>query len=369
MIEISDDTLRIDLGEDSYDITRGENLSERVVGNLDPKFRYAVITDSNVAPLYAENLVQAMEKAGLESHLITFPAGEENKTRATKEWIEDQMFECGLGRDTVVVGVGGGVTTDIAGYVAATFNRGVKHSFYSTTLLGQADAAMGGKTGVDTPYGKNLIGAFYQPILGVFMDVATFDTLPDIQLSYGLAETIKHGAIWDAEFFAFLEDNVDKVFARDRKVLLEIAKKNAWIKGSVVEQDVREGGIRSILNMGHTLAHGMEMESDYKLEHGAAVSLGLVREGMIAVRLDTGFTETDLGRLVDLLKKANLPIDFPDYLDPDKVQKATLYDKKARGKRPRYSLLQGIGKASKLDGNFTTDVSDEIVAEVMRTKL
>ncbi len=370
MIEIDNQTLRIELGDDSYDVTRGENLQGYIAKRLDPKFRYAIISDSNVAPLYGARLVEAMDDVGLEAHLIIFPAGEENKTRGTKAQIEDDMFKAELGRDTIVGGVGGGVSTDIAGYVAGTFNRGVEHFFYSTSLLGQADAAVGGKTGVDTPYGKNLIGLFNQPRLGVVMDMATFRTLDDIQLRYGLAETIKHGAVQDAEFFEFLEDNIDKVFERDIDVLLEIAKKNTWIKGTVIEQDVREqGGLRSILNMGHTLAHGMERESDYRLEHGAAVSLGLVYEGMIAIRLKTGFTETDLERMVDLLRRAGLPTDFPDYLDPKKVQEATLFDKKTRGKRPRFSLLESIGSASKLDGNFTANVDDDIVLDVMRTKL
>lgn len=226
-----------------------------------------------------------MEDNGYVANIISFPAGEKSKTRATKEYVEDTMLELGYRRDCCIIAVGGGVVTDLAGFVAGTFGRGVPFINYVTTLLAAADASVGGKTAVDTPLATNLIGIFNQPEK-VYLDIATWKTLPKEQISSGLAETIKHACIADREFFHYISDNMDAIFAVDETVCEHIAEMNCKIKCEVVMQDEWESGMREILNLGHTVGRAIETVSGYRLLHGQALAIGLMAEVKMAKKWD-----------------------------------------------------------------------------------
>lgn len=270
--------------DDSYDIEIGHSLGDKIVqdlkNGLTGKKRFAVVTDSRVDELYARDICGRLRNAGFTAEMIVFPEGEKSKTRAVKEFVEDKMLELGFRRDCAVVAVGGGVVTDLAGFVAGTFGRGVPFVNYATTLLAAADASVGGKTAVDTPLATNLIGMFNQPEK-VYIDIDTWKTLPKRQLSSGLAETVKHGCLGDRELFEYLEENVEKVLAGDVAVCEFISEHNCSVKYKVVMQDERESGLREVLNLGHTVGRAIETVSDYKLLHGEAVAIGIAAQARL----------------------------------------------------------------------------------------
>ncbi len=288
--------------DDSYDIEIGRDLFALLRSDLKkglgPKAnKYAILTDSTVKKLYADKLLENLKKDGLQVELFTFPAGEKSKTRETKALLEDQMLEKGFGRDSCVIALGGGVVTDLAGFLAGTFNRGIPYINFATTLLAAADASVGGKTAVDTPRATNLIGLFHQP-LKVYIDVETWKTLPVREISSGLAETIKHACIADSDFFSYLEKNMDKVISPsgqpvlDPEVLEHIAHKNCEVKYNVVVKDEKEANLRQVLNLGHTAGRAIETLSGYSLLHGEALAIGLVVQVMLAKQMSSSFGRT-----------------------------------------------------------------------------
>ncbi|HET6372645.1 MAG TPA: 3-dehydroquinate synthase, partial [Candidatus Polarisedimenticolia bacterium] len=234
--------------------------------------RYALVTDSNVAPLHARPLLAALTAAGLPTMLIEFPAGEGNKTRSTKEAVEDALAAAGVGRDAAVIALGGGVVCDLAGFVAATYHRGIPYVQVPTTLLAMVDASVGGKTGVDTPQGKNLIGAFHQPA-AVFIDTEYLATLPGRDYRSGLAEVVKAGAICDADLFELLRREAPRLLARDPSLVPEVIERSCRIKAQVVAADEKEGDLRKILNFGHTIGHALEAVTGFAMTHGEAVAV------------------------------------------------------------------------------------------------
>lgn len=355
--------------DDSYEIEVGHGLEKKLISDIREGLagnitKFAVVTDSNVKELYADRIAAMLAEQGYKCDVISFPAGETSKTRQTKEYIEDTMLEMGYRRDCCIIAVGGGVVTDIAGFVAGTYGRGVPFINYATTLLAAADASVGGKTAVDTPLATNLIGIFNQPEK-VYIDISAWRTLPQRQLSSGLAETIKHACLASRELFDYLSRNMERIFAFDDEVCGHIAAENCRIKYSVVMKDERESGLREVLNLGHTVGRAIETVSGYKLLHGEAVSIGLVAEVKLAEKL--GYcTEEDVRLVSELLEKAKLPTAIPDYIDREALVKKLYTDKKVRDGKLRFVLQKGIGEVMGFeDGKFALPVSEETAREII----
>lgn len=355
--------------DDSYDIEIGFELSDKLiedirhglVGNIT---KFAVITDSIVKELYTDKILEKLVNAGYYADLFVFEAGEIYKTRKTKEMIEDAMLAKGYRRDCCIIAVGGGVVTDLAGFVAGTFGRGVPFINYATTLLAAADASVGGKTAVDTPLATNLIGLFNQPEK-VYLDIATWKTLPARQISSGLAETIKHACIASEEFFDFLKLHMDQILNIEKMVCEHIANENCKIKYEVVMKDEKEKGLREVLNLGHTVGRAIETVSEYRLLHGEALAIGLVAEVKLAYKL--GYvTETQRDAVVQLLEKAKLPVAIPDYINREELVAKLYTDKKVKNGQLRFVIQKGIGNVVEFsEGMFATPIEERLAREII----
>ncbi|MFC1614240.1 3-dehydroquinate synthase [Gemmatimonadota bacterium] len=354
----------------SYSILIRPGLLEETAELLLLRFSqhaFAVISDSNLEGLYAESLADELRSRGVRCEgPIVFPAGEQSKNREVKQQVEDSMFAAGLGRDTVVVAVGGGVVGDLAGFVAATYARGVKLVQVPTSLLAMVDSSIGGKTGLDVPWGKNLVGAFHQPSL-VVIDPRVLGTLSEEHFIAGMAEVVKHGVIRDESLFDFIEEHADEIGAENEELMAELVARNCSIKASVVSEDEREGNLRQILNFGHTVGHAVETLSCYRRLHGQAVSYGMVVEAEAAVLLDL-LPREDQQRLEGLLGALGLPVDpAPQRIAVDHVIELTRLDKKARKAKPRYVLPEKIGKmAVTPDGEYGIPVEEEVIARALQ---
>lgn len=327
-----------------------------------PAHRYAIITDTNVEPLYAEKAAKTFGKDAVD--IITIPAGESNKTRETWAEVTDRLLTTGFGRDTTIIALGGGVVGDLAGFVAATFMRGVPFVQVPTTLLSMIDASVGGKTGVDTPAGKNLVGAFHQPAT-VLADPLTLHTLQLRELCAGLAEAVKHGVIADAHYFEAIDKALPQLITAEAiGNMLPIITRSIEIKASIVERDEREHGMRKILNFGHTIGHAIELLSGFTLLHGEAVAIGMVLESKIAERAliaEPGTTE----RIRELLVKASLPVAKPADQGVEELLAVMRTDKKAREGETEYALPTRIGNMYHADNGWSVKVDDSIVSEVL----
>jgi 3-dehydroquinate synthase len=349
----------------SYDILIDHALLPGLPGLLAehcPAARYALISDSHVAKLLGESLAAALRAAGMTSELLTFPAGEWNKTRDTWEVLCDRMLAARYGRDGAVVAVGGGVTGDVAGFVAATYHRGIPWVQVPTTLLAMIDASIGGKTGVDTAQGKNLLGAFHQPRL-VVADLDTLASLPAAQLAAGMAEAIKHATIADAEYFAAIERCAVPV-TQDPAALARVVARSVEIKAEIVAEDEREGGRRAVLNFGHTVAHALEVTGGYALLHGEAVAIGMVLEARLAEALQVADGGT-ARRIASVLRRHRLPTELPEGTAADALIAAMRHDKKVRDGALRFALPQRVGamRAGGEDG-WTVAVPEALVRQV-----
>ena len=355
--------------DDSYEIETGFALQEKLVADLKNGLvgnikKFAVVTDSNVKDLYAEKICSMIKEAGFSADLFVFEAGEKSKTRQTKEMIEDAMLAKGYRRDCCMIAVGGGVVTDLTGFIAGTFGRGVPFINYATTLLAAADASVGGKTAVDTPLATNLIGLFNQP-QKVYLDIATWKTLPERELSSGMAETIKHACMADRAFFDFLDENMEKIMQIDKEACEHIAETNCKIKYHVVEQDERESGLREILNLGHTVGRAIETVSDYKLLHGEALGIGMAAQVKLAKKL--GYvTEDEVQEVIALYRKAGLPVEIPEYIDREELVKKLYTDKKVKNGKLRFVLQKGIGNIVEFEeGVFATPIEEAVAREII----
>lgn len=362
--------------DDSYDIEIGHNLFENLINDLKNGLikgadKYAIITDSEVEKLYAQKLLELMRAEGFNADIFVFKAGEKSKTRSTKEFIEDSMLKKSYRRDSCIIAVGGGVVTDLAGFMAGTYGRGIPFINYATTLLAAADASIGGKTAVDTELATNLIGMFNQPDK-VYIDIETWKTLPARQIRSGLSETIKQACLGDKEFFEFLENNVNKVIDEngvpvlDKDVCEHIAEKNCEIKYRVVSLDEKEKSLREVLNLGHTVGRAIETVSEYKLLHGEAVAIGMAFEVKAANKL--GYvTDSEMSRVINLYKKAGLPTKIPQYVDDDILVKKLYTDKKVKAGKIRFVFQDGIGKIKQFEGNkYSTPVNEDFICQVIR---
>jgi len=349
-----------------YTIMIEEGLLSKIPKRLDTDRRSAIIADSTVSELYGGTLNHLMQAAGHEGcQLFDFPAGEQSKTEEMAMDIIGKMSSAGFGRGSRVLALGGGVVGDLAGYVAAIFRRGIPLIQIPTTILAQADSSVGGKVGVDTEFGKNLVGAFKHPE-GVYMDISTLQTLQDRERRNGLAETIKHGVIKDPEFFDRLDGHVvERVLKGSTDAFAYIAEQNCRIKGGVVMIDPNEKGLRRILNYGHTVGHAIEKLANYTIPHGECVSMGMNAAGTIAYMLDTGFTAGELARQNDLLMRAGLPISIPENISNENIINVTSHDKKAKQGKARYCLPSGLGRMAEFDGEYATYVDNEVVEEAL----
>lgn len=356
-------TVTVPLGERTYQIKIGADLLPRLgaeCGRLKLGRRCAVITDAHVAPLYAETALGSLRTAGFDPVLVKMPAGETAKRLANVERCYNQLAKHRLERKSFIVALGGGVVGDLAGFVAATYMRGIAFVQVPTTLLAQVDSSVGGKTGVNLSAGKNLVGSFHQPRL-VLCDLGTFSTLPAREYRAGLAEVIKYGIIADAALFRRLERRLPLLLDHDPRELVHVVARSCQIKADVVGRDEREGGLRAILNFGHTIGHAIEAVSSYgKYLHGEAISIGQVAAARLSHELK-GLGGLDVARITELLREAGLPVAvrFP-LAQRRRLRKAMKLDKKVSGGEIRFVLAKSIGEVE-----FGCKVSDALVATVL----
>lgn len=356
-------TLRVELGNRSYPIHIGQNLltqAELLLPHLVKK-QVAVVTNTTVAPLYLQRLTESLQQAGVSVISIVLPDGEQYKNADTLNLIYDALLQHRCERRTTLIALGGGVIGDLTGYAAATYLRGVPFIQIPTTLLSQVDSSVGGKTGINHPLGKNMIGAFYQPQL-VLADTESLSTLPHRELSAGLAEVIKYGLIRDADFFLWLERNIAQLVNLDATALSYAIYRSCQNKAEVVAADEHEAGERALLNLGHTFGHAIENAMGYGVWlHGEAVAAGTVLAAKFSHRLGW-LTEQDLARTIDLFKAANLPTDAPN-LGAERYLDLMGLDKKVIDGKIRLILLNGIGKSI-----ITSDYNRELLHQVLSSE-
>ena len=338
--------VRVDLGERSYDILIGRGL-RRQVGQMAREVaqpsRVALISDRTVADLYAVGVSESVKRAGLEAAVITIPPGEEAKSLPQAGRLYSALVAAGLDRRSLVVALGGGVVGDLAGFVAATYMRGVPYLQVPTTLLAMVDSSVGGKVAVDLPEGKNLVGAFYQPRL-VIIDPETLRTLPQRELRAGLAEVVKYGVILEADFFTYLEEHAEGLLALEPAATATVIRRCCELKARVVEQDEREAGLRAILNYGHTFAHALEAVTGYRrFRHGEAVARGMVAASLLAEELGMVADEVT-GRQAALLRRLGLEVRMPEDLAVEELMAAFERDKKTLAGRLRMVLPVRVGE-------------------------
>jgi len=328
-----------------------------------PNHRVAIITDSEVGPRYAERVRASL--GADRTAVFAIPSGEHHKTRETWSRLTDEMLASGFGRDTTVVGLGGGVVGDVAGFVAATYMRGVPVVQVPTTLLAMVDASVGGKTGVDTPAGKNLVGAFHQPA-AVIIDPLVLQTLPVEHLRGGFSEIVKHGVVADADYFERASAFVEQWPLSGRQGLVEltpIIERSVEIKAGIVARDEHESGLRRVLNFGHTIGHAIEAATAFETPHGQAVAIGLVAEARLAERM--GVARSGTARLIEhTCRTAGLPTSLPA-IPVDTIIGFTRADKKARAGRVEYALPKRIGEMAGADHGWTVPVEDLVVREAL----
>jgi 3-dehydroquinate synthase len=342
-------------------------IGTEILGSLWPRieadfagYNKFVVTDENLVS--AGHLRKLLGQNNVPAFIIS-PAGETSKNIDTVVSIIEAMEKAYLGRDTLVVALGGGTVGDIAGFAAAVFKRGVPVLQIPTTTVAQADSSVGGKTGVDSSLSKNAFGAFWHPA-AVYIDVATLATLDDRQFCAGLVESVKHAIIADSEYFDFLENNIDAVLGRKPDVLEKVAHWNCKIKGSVVETDPGEQNFRRILNYGHTIGHAVESASGFGLLHGEAVAIGIIAAGLIEIEMQLA-EPGRLERIRRILKKLNVPVTLPENLADKDLIDLIKRDKKAVNKWPRFVLVSEIGRVYCKDGQYAVEVVPEVVEKIL----
>ena len=353
--------LNVGLGERSYPILIQFGLMDRIGEELHKNSfakRYGIVADDNVAGLFGERLLTSLQKSNIQAEIITFPKGEESKNLATIAELSSTLARRGFDRKDGLLALGGGVTGDITGFLAACYMRSIPFAQVPTTLLAQVDSSVGGKTGVDIPEGKNLVGAFYQP-KAVFIDSQVLQDLPPSELLNGLAEVIKYGIIYDRDFFSFLEMSSKNILALDLQVLEDVIARCCKIKAAVVETDEKESDLRRILNFGHTIGHAVEAVSGYRLAHGSAVAMGMAAAAELAV-LKGILNPREKQRMVNLLQEFGLPVAIPAEYDRNKIQELLLADKKTIGGRVFFVLPTTIGKVI-----ITDEIETEMLTKVL----
>ena len=354
-------TLEVDLGNRSYPIYIGADLIDRpeLFKACEKSSSIYIVTNTTVAPLYAERLTKTLGTFGKTVRTIVLPDGESYKDWKNLQLIFDDLLKFGADRQTMLVALGGGVIGDMTGFAAASFMRGVRFIQVPTTLLAQVDSSVGGKTGINHPLGKNMIGAFHQPV-AVIADLNTLKTLPARELSAGLAEVVKHGAIADAQFLDWIEANAKPLLACDTDAMSHAVLRSCEIKSAVVSADEREGGIRATLNFGHTFGHAIEAGMGYgEWLHGEAVGCGMVLGADLSCRLNY-ITRAEADRLKKIIQSMNLPIAPPKF-GGERYLELMQVDKKTESGQIRYVVLEKIGKAQ-IQGVPDTQVLETLTA-------
>jgi 3-dehydroquinate synthase len=353
-------TLNVQLGDRSYPIHIGAGLlaHAELITKLLRKKKVAIVTNTTVAPIYLEALRRALEARGVDVVPILLPDGESHKNWETLNRIFDALLEHRCERGTTIIALGGGVIGDLAGFAAAVYQRGVPYIQIPTTLLAQVDSAVGGKTAINHPLGKNMVGAFYQP-LAVISDTDTLGSLPPRELAAGLAEVIKYGLIRDKTFLDWLEGNMPRLVNRESEALAYAIERSCINKADVVALDERENDVRALLNLGHTFGHAIEAGTGYGTWlHGEAVGAGMVLASRLSQRLGL-IGPKDVRRVIDLLKAAGLPVQAPD-MGLARYLELMGHDKKVEGGRIRFVLLRQLG-----DAFLTDQVPEEALADVL----
>ncbi|MDX9715062.1 MAG: 3-dehydroquinate synthase [Dissulfurispiraceae bacterium] len=355
--------IRVDLGERSYEIKIGSNLLKQAghfLKELGLAGRVVILSNPIVERLYCEDIHKSLAEAGFECYRVIMPEGEQYKTYDWACSILTEILKHRLDRKSCIIALGGGVVGDMAGFVSSIYMRGINFVQVPTTLLAQVDSSVGGKTGVNHQFGKNMIGTFYQPRL-VLADTLVLKTLPPREFLCGMAEVIKYGIISDSSLFDYLETEKNRILAFDEQALAHIIKRSCEIKADVVSKDERESGLREILNFGHTAGHALETETGYlKYLHGEAVAIGMCIESRISCSM--GLLNTDqLRRIEDLIKSYNLPVSLPEGISLKNLVKHMQLDKKTVGGRVKFILPESIGSV-----RIETGVSEEIIMKSFR---
>lgn len=353
--------IEVDLGERSYPISIGKGLLS------DPEYfsytkgrKVVIVTNETVAPLYADLLFNTLQKAGAMPAFLILPDGEQYKTLETFNTIHTFLLQGSYGRDALILALGGGVIGDLAGFAAACYLRGVDFIQVPTTLLSQVDSSVGGKTAVNHPLGKNMIGVFYQP-KAVIIDIDVLTTLPAREFSAGMAEVIKYGIIADPDFFDWLEKNIIALKRLDANALKYVIKRCCQIKAQIVSEDEKESGVRALLNLGHTFGHAIEAQMGYgNWLHGEAVSVGTVMAASTACYQDI-LSQQDVDRIIALLLSAGLPLKAPKCMNLDVFLKYMKRDKKVLAGKLRFVLPTSIGSAKVVD-NVTIQALAHVIA-------
>jgi 3-dehydroquinate synthase len=355
--------VRVHLDRNSYDIQIGAGLLGKVhaiLREIGFNDKLVIITDNKVKALYGNKLKQDMNANGFKADILDIPEGEEQKSLETAGRLYYELTNLYAERNTPVLALGGGVIGDLAGFVAATFMRGVPLVQIPTTLLSQGDSSIGGKVAVNHGQLKNKIGTFYHPKLTI-TDINILRTLSAREISNGLAEIIKNGAILDDDFFSYIENNIEKIRNLDEQVIVQLVTRSAEIKAGIVEKDELDLGLRNVLNNGHTIGHAIEAVSGLRVWHGEAVAIGMIVEAKIANKIGM-LEKSEVDRLKDLITKAGLPTELPDYKIEDMMQ-AIKHDKKVLQGKLRFALLKSIGEVY-----LTDEVDSSLVEKVLAEK-
>jgi 3-dehydroquinate synthase len=347
----------------SYQIEIGEGLLFQQHEFLRPlASQFAIIVNDAIADTYGAPLLRALSSNGLHMHLLTFPHGEQHKSRATKEMLENELFAKGLGRDTCIIALGGGVTTDLVGYIASTYCRGVPFISIPTSLLAMVDASIGGKTGVNVPWGKNMLGSIYQP-KKVIIDISTLQTLSKIELANGVVEMIKHGLIAERAYFEYLENHSKNIL--ELSTINHAIFESCRIKKEIVEKDEKEAGIRTLLNFGHTFGHALENITHYSIAHGEAVAIGLIAESYLSTLL--GYLDMhSVKKIKNILLSYGIPLKLPKTFSIPILLEAMKMDKKSRNGFPRFVMINGIGSSCNFDSKYCTHADESLIIKTLQ---
>ncbi|BET95126.1 3-dehydroquinate synthase [Xenorhabdus taiwanensis] len=353
----------VTLGERSYPITIAEGLfsDSEAFKSLQAGQQVMIVTNETLAPLYLEQVKSTLQRMDLRVNEVILPDGEQHKSLFVLNDIFSALLENNHGRDTTLIALGGGVIGDMTGFAAASYQRGVRFIQVPTTLLSQVDSSVGGKTGVNHPLGKNMIGAFYQPV-SVIVDLNCLKTLPAQELYSGLAEVIKYGIILDGEFFSWLEENIEKLLALDSQAMAYCIRRCCELKALVVAADEQErSGMRALLNLGHTFGHAIEAEMGYGVWlHGYAVAAGMVMAARASELVGT-FSKQDTQRIIRLLERAGLPVNGPESMSPDAYLPHMMRDKKVSAGKLHLVLPTAIGEAK-----LRSDIGKEVILDAVR---
>jgi 3-dehydroquinate synthase len=348
----------------SYVIHIGYNILDRIcllITSAAPAHHYVIICDSNISHLYGEKLADILRKMNQRVDVITFPAGESSKNIDTALVLISKMIDLGVDRSSALIALGGGVTGDMVSFIASIYMRSVPYVHVPTTLMAQVDSSIGGKTGIDLSFGKNLLGTFYQP-RGTFIDLQLLDTLPESELINGLAEVVKYGIIDDIKLFGILEKNIEDIQKKKKKLMEAIVVKSCGIKKRIVEIDETDIGIRRILNFGHTIGHAIEAASSYSISHGNAISAGMIASARISEKL-RHLPSIDRERIETLIRALGLSGYIPDSLDSAGILSRLKNDKKKEGDSTNFVLLKKLGVPF-INGTVDEDIIKETIEEL-----